>query len=351
MSDLGYNLWGAVAGAVGTIAVLPPLIWWFLGRMPTARFHKVETSYRETESLHKSEIENGAFDSDDEATLLRLQTLSGSLSVQMRVMREKVCRLHTWKDELKGWWDGLSGEIQCISDGVRKFRAEIAVGSLASLSSHMRQLPERPTEECQKAFRNGSGRRSLREQDRCKQCGPRSAYQNNASHPSLTRGNVAHNFAPHTLHQQLSVSNADNAETSSVEFRTLPSILASSTTVNKAVVPSPATLPVQQRVRFRPPGLMDHKPKNDPIIVARKSVVDDEVGPVPWQRSRPLMGRSKSEPLHRLARDSMQPSNRSAPRSEQNACGSSDSESEFESESNVLRESDESKGVVKLHEL
>ncbi|KAH9888321.1 hypothetical protein C8Q73DRAFT_794098 [Cubamyces lactineus] len=126
MSDLGYNLWGAIAGAIGTIAVLPPLLWWFLGRMPTAKFHKVETLYRETESLHKSEVENGVFSPDDEATFLRLQTLSGSLNGRMRTMRDKVFHLYTWKDEFRGWWAGLSGKIQCISDDVRKFRAEIA---------------------------------------------------------------------------------------------------------------------------------------------------------------------------------------------------------------------------------
>ncbi|KAI0365093.1 hypothetical protein BV20DRAFT_783681 [Pilatotrama ljubarskyi] len=128
MSQVGYNIWGVVAGAIGTFTILPTIALWILGSRPTSKLKVLEALLDETEKMFQQSIEEGLIHDEDE--LARLHAWLWMIKVRVDDMRLHVYQIHTWKDELAGWWNGLSGKIDIIYQSTSKLRTKITKTSV-----------------------------------------------------------------------------------------------------------------------------------------------------------------------------------------------------------------------------
>ncbi|OSD00972.1 hypothetical protein PYCCODRAFT_1436752 [Trametes coccinea BRFM310] len=59
MSTIGFDVWGVVASALGTVA-LAPVIWsWFQPRLPTSMIGGVVEIHKETQELFATALRDG----------------------------------------------------------------------------------------------------------------------------------------------------------------------------------------------------------------------------------------------------------------------------------------------------
>ena len=66
MSDLGFNVWGAVAAVVGTMALIPVFIAWFDTRLPRARLPYLSNVSQDTLTLFVTGLREGLHLDDSE---------------------------------------------------------------------------------------------------------------------------------------------------------------------------------------------------------------------------------------------------------------------------------------------
>lgn len=66
MSDLGFNIWGVVAGVIGTVALVPVFLAWLRTRVPTKRFPALRDLLKETQDLFKTVVQEGLITDEDE---------------------------------------------------------------------------------------------------------------------------------------------------------------------------------------------------------------------------------------------------------------------------------------------
>ncbi|KAI8970997.1 hypothetical protein BD414DRAFT_540586 [Trametes punicea] len=127
MSELGYNVWGAVAGAIGTVALIPTLIYWFLCHLPTAKLRVVEQALKEAEAHFDEVLKGGLIHDEDELH----QFHSWLWSIQFRVddLRIHVYNIWSWTEELAHWWKGLSNDMVVICKETNIFRGKLAKSS------------------------------------------------------------------------------------------------------------------------------------------------------------------------------------------------------------------------------
>ncbi|KAH9888335.1 hypothetical protein C8Q73DRAFT_668257 [Cubamyces lactineus] len=101
MSDLAFNVWGVVAGVIGLFALIPAFLTWLQTRLPTARLPHLIASFIETERLFAAAIRDGLFTNENDLFYAA----------------------ETWSEDVRNWWNGLSGRIaaRCLElNNIRK---------------------------------------------------------------------------------------------------------------------------------------------------------------------------------------------------------------------------------------
>ncbi|KAI0325876.1 hypothetical protein GY45DRAFT_1329735 [Cubamyces sp. BRFM 1775] len=133
MSDLGFNVWGAIAAVVGTIALIPVFIAWFNTRLPRARLLDLSSLLLDTLHLFLAGLREDLLNNDNELRYFhaRLETARGAVDD----VRVEVYGATTWREDVKCWYNGLSGNITDISEDLNSLRA-----SLAKIQSGKRKL-------------------------------------------------------------------------------------------------------------------------------------------------------------------------------------------------------------------
>ncbi len=67
MSDLPWNIWGAVAGVIGTILALIPLFrMWVRPRLPSSTLPGVRALLKETQKLYATALRDGVIEDERE---------------------------------------------------------------------------------------------------------------------------------------------------------------------------------------------------------------------------------------------------------------------------------------------
>ncbi|KAI0363591.1 hypothetical protein BV20DRAFT_1057921 [Pilatotrama ljubarskyi] len=123
MSEQGFNIWGLVAGVLGTVGLLP--IFWSLikSQMPSEKLRAVEALLAETEAMLSSGVEEGLL-TYEEFRLMMWTTKS-----RIDDARAQIYAATTWKEELRNWRQGLSAKSTVLRGELNKIRAAIARSS------------------------------------------------------------------------------------------------------------------------------------------------------------------------------------------------------------------------------
>ncbi|KAI0676120.1 hypothetical protein C8Q78DRAFT_369808 [Trametes maxima] len=124
MSDLGYNIWGVVASAIGTVALLPVLVTWFNARLPSARIAPVVELLKEVEELFFAALREKLLKDKDELRQFNLCICTARIKVHDA--RAKAHSARTWKQDVSNWWDGLSDRILALQEELNATRVKLA---------------------------------------------------------------------------------------------------------------------------------------------------------------------------------------------------------------------------------
>ncbi|KAI0323524.1 hypothetical protein GY45DRAFT_613722 [Cubamyces sp. BRFM 1775] len=124
MSDLAFNVWGAVAAVIGTITLFPTFFIWFRTRLPAALLPGFIFTFYETEGLFVRAILEGVF--TDEGELDRFNTNLGSAYTQMLDIRARVHSAKMFRENVNDWREGLSGQITALCEELNFIQAKLA---------------------------------------------------------------------------------------------------------------------------------------------------------------------------------------------------------------------------------
>ncbi|KAH9888333.1 hypothetical protein C8Q73DRAFT_794109 [Cubamyces lactineus] len=123
MSDLGYNVWGTIAGAIGTLTLIPIFLTWLQTRLPSTIMPYLLAEHKETQVLFTEAIRDGLI-TDEEILQFNLNLWVSTMRVDE--MSAKVCAAKTWWENVKNWWHGLSGRVTAIRDELNPIRVKLA---------------------------------------------------------------------------------------------------------------------------------------------------------------------------------------------------------------------------------
>ncbi|KAJ3004051.1 hypothetical protein NUW54_g4990 [Trametes sanguinea] len=124
MSSIGFDVWGVVASALGTIA-LAPVIWsWIQPRLPTSMISSVVEIHKESQELLATALRDGLFTDPNEIHHFQENLLDATTRVDS--VRAEVYAIHSWRQDIAAWWRGLSGNIRVLRESLKFLRAEMA---------------------------------------------------------------------------------------------------------------------------------------------------------------------------------------------------------------------------------
>ncbi|KAI0323300.1 hypothetical protein GY45DRAFT_1376423 [Cubamyces sp. BRFM 1775] len=124
MSDLGYNVWGAVTGVIGTLSLIPIFLAWLQTRLPSSRIPHLLALRAEILELFTAAILEGLI--TDEKELYQLNRNVWAAKMQADEMRAKVYAAQTWWQDVKNWWQGLSGRVMTLCEELNFLRMKLA---------------------------------------------------------------------------------------------------------------------------------------------------------------------------------------------------------------------------------
>ncbi|KAI0657828.1 hypothetical protein C8Q70DRAFT_265796 [Cubamyces menziesii] len=124
MSDLGFNVWGAIAAVVGTVALVPVFIAWFNTRLPRARLPYLVDLLSETLLLFLAGLREDLFTDESELRHFHARVKTAKRAVDD--IRAGVYGATTWRQDVKHWYMGLSGDISDLSETLNNLRANLA---------------------------------------------------------------------------------------------------------------------------------------------------------------------------------------------------------------------------------
>ena len=148
MSDAAYNIFGAVAGALGLIGLLPLVCLVIKSQLPIAKAKQLEDILSDTKDFLLFVVEEGHLVDDkfaydvgvelDRYVLLHLHVEHSPDDALRYQERADELKIEAYRDDgyvsqLKGMLTGLSCRIYAIYRKVRKIRSKISVGSLSHL--------------------------------------------------------------------------------------------------------------------------------------------------------------------------------------------------------------------------
>ncbi|KAI9069046.1 hypothetical protein FKP32DRAFT_1754062 [Trametes sanguinea] len=133
MSNIGFDIWGVVASALGTIA-LAPVIWsWIQPRLPTSMISSVVEIHKESQELFATALRDGLFTDPDEVYHFQENLLDATTRVDS--VRAEVYVIQSWRQDVAAWWRGLSRNIRVLRESLNFLRAK-----MAGRASHERNM-------------------------------------------------------------------------------------------------------------------------------------------------------------------------------------------------------------------
>ncbi|KAJ2990257.1 hypothetical protein NUW54_g8523 [Trametes sanguinea] len=125
VSDLGFNIWGAIASALGIVALIPVFLVWLRPRLPRAMLPCVLEMHREVKDLFETALKEGLITTH---TDLYHKFNVNLLDVAIRVdqVRAEVYCIRSWKQDAQKWWSGLSADMFLLRKDLNTMRIRIA---------------------------------------------------------------------------------------------------------------------------------------------------------------------------------------------------------------------------------
>ncbi|KAI0822353.1 hypothetical protein BC628DRAFT_1337879 [Trametes gibbosa] len=130
MSDLGFNIWGAITGAIGIMTLLPAAR--IDMQLPSRKIVALKTFMNETQTLFKNDLEEGLHIHEDE-----LSQFSTRILIRIDDVAYDVDMLQDWGALVKGWWDGVTEVIQSLHADVNRLRNKLVVRRSVCIREHM----------------------------------------------------------------------------------------------------------------------------------------------------------------------------------------------------------------------
>ncbi|OSC97566.1 hypothetical protein PYCCODRAFT_1123967 [Trametes coccinea BRFM310] len=127
VSDFIFNVFGTTAATISLLALIPPLVYWFIRHLPRSRLPRLVKLVKEVETLFYDNIEQGLLHQEDE--LFRLHNRLWTLRMRLDDVQRETYAIHTWKDELRTWYAGLSSLMALLGRDVQSLRETIVQAS------------------------------------------------------------------------------------------------------------------------------------------------------------------------------------------------------------------------------
>ncbi|CDO77757.1 hypothetical protein BN946_scf184993.g20 [Trametes cinnabarina] len=124
MSDLGFNVWGAVASVIGTIALIPVLLPFIKSRLPSAMITGLIDVHKETQELFDTAIRDGLITDSNDLYLFKVHLTDAAIRVDE--LRAEVYAIATWQEDVAKWWYGVSRSISSLRNNLNKIRVQLA---------------------------------------------------------------------------------------------------------------------------------------------------------------------------------------------------------------------------------
>ncbi len=112
MSDLGWNIWGAVGGVIGTLlAVIPLFLVWLRVRLPSKKLPSLVALVEETKELLAKAVREGTLThaQDIQQIEFSIATYVFSHVFSSRVMKRKISQRVRTRGRISR--DGLRGDV------------------------------------------------------------------------------------------------------------------------------------------------------------------------------------------------------------------------------------------------
>ncbi|KAJ3004864.1 hypothetical protein NUW54_g4607 [Trametes sanguinea] len=124
MSELGYNIWGTIAGVVGILGLIPVFLAWLQTRLPSKKLPILIQSHQELETLFATAIRDGLF--SDEHDLYQFNRNIWAMTGEVEDIRAEVYAARTWRADVRNWARGLSGRIWTVCEGLDSIKMKLA---------------------------------------------------------------------------------------------------------------------------------------------------------------------------------------------------------------------------------
>ncbi|KAH9888328.1 hypothetical protein C8Q73DRAFT_180953 [Cubamyces lactineus] len=124
MSDLGFNVWGAVAAVVGTAALIPVIHAWFNTHLPRALLPTLSSILQETQESFVTGLREGLFTDDTE--LYHFHNRIRAIKRQVGEARAEALEATSWRQDVRNWYTGLSSKISHLCRNIDDIRAKLA---------------------------------------------------------------------------------------------------------------------------------------------------------------------------------------------------------------------------------
>ncbi|KAL7277644.1 hypothetical protein ACG7TL_008571 [Trametes sanguinea] len=127
MSDFVFNVFGTTAATISLLALIPPLVYWFIWHLPRSRLPRLVTLVKEVETSFYDNIEQGLLHQEDE--LFRLHNRLWMVRMHLDDVQGETYAIRTWKDELRAWHGGLSSQMALLGRDAQSLRETIVQAS------------------------------------------------------------------------------------------------------------------------------------------------------------------------------------------------------------------------------
>ncbi|KAI9069040.1 hypothetical protein FKP32DRAFT_92810 [Trametes sanguinea] len=124
MSDLGFNVWGAIGSAVGILALIPVFLTWLQPRLPRSMLPNITETHKEAKELFATALSQGLI--TDPADLYEFHVNILDASIRVDEVRAAVYRIRSWKQDAGEWWSGLSSRMYVLRKDLNSLRIKLA---------------------------------------------------------------------------------------------------------------------------------------------------------------------------------------------------------------------------------
>ncbi|KAL7284781.1 hypothetical protein ACG7TL_002088 [Trametes sanguinea] len=149
MSELGFNVWGAIGSAVGILTLIPLFLAWLQPRLPRSMLPSIMETHKEVKELLATALSQGLITDPVDLHQLHINM------IEVDEVRAEVYRIKSWTQDAGKWWSGLSARMYILRNDLNSTRIQLAernsqeLKSLASLglAGRLAGIPARK-EDC-----------------------------------------------------------------------------------------------------------------------------------------------------------------------------------------------------------